>query len=269
MALYSFSVRNKETGEYTRDTVNHELAFLDYFAAQFNNQEELMRFLGVDPEKYDDIVIEYQHDHETKRLPIFFDAGELERLTDKMVDIIDFEQYDSVYEAIALAYNSPTFMRVSPTVPETNDFNKILIRLQIEDVPERALVSDMLYIKAYEHIKNGRTRLLREYMMSSYTAVRKAYMVERNLSYIFGDRRVKPGSPHTKKELQREFRYKTMSIYEILQDLNLTEYEDILVTRVLNNNDESAYEELKASSMERLKYLAPVMSYLDRKRRQR
>ncbi len=266
MASYSFCVRDKKTGEYIRDTRNHELAFLDFFATRFNNQEELMRFLGVDTSLYDDISIGYMSNHELRILPIFFDAPELEAIVREMVTISSLEEYPSIYDAIAVAYNFPKGVQVASRVPECDASGKILLRLQIEDMPTKALKAGLLHQKAHEFITKGYRRVFNDEMNSSYLSVRKAYMAIRNENYINGNHIMKPGSNMTMEELVDRHNSETMSIYQILERVELTPYEERLVTRVLNNDDEEAYEELMASNVERLKYLSPVLAYLSKAR---
>ena len=124
MALYSFCVRKKGTDNYVRANARHELAFLDYFAMRFNSKEELMKFLGADPQKYDDIAITYQSNHEFKILPIYFDAKELDQILGLMIDISKFSDCKNIYEIIALAYNNPKMLTIKK-IPEVKTLDEI------------------------------------------------------------------------------------------------------------------------------------------------
>ena len=52
MAKYSFYVRDKKTGQNLYSKSRQPLPLLDFFASQFNNKEELMQFLGVNPPSF-------------------------------------------------------------------------------------------------------------------------------------------------------------------------------------------------------------------------
>ena len=59
--------------------------------------------------------------------------------------------------------------------------------------------------------------------------------------------------------------YDILQAYNILKVLTLTSYEENLIARIFAD-DEIAYEELMASSADRLEYLKPLLIYLAERR---
>lgn len=270
MALYSFSVRDKKTGEYIRDDKRFDLAFLDYFAMQFNDEKELMKFLGIDLDKYDNIVIEYSNNHERKFLPILFDAPKLEEIVRGMVSFP--QSYSSVYENIATGYKYPGMVEISEKVPNINATSKLLIFTRILDRDNEAVADKLnkngyLHDKAVEFAKKGYSSVLTDEMTSSYMKMRKLYMGLRELGFISGGCSKKPICNTTMEEVLNKLATEGKTIDEITGSLKLTPYEELLISRVLNESDEEAYKELKSCSLERLRYLEPVFRYIDSERR--
>jgi len=272
MALYSFCVRKKGTNEYACAHVKHELAFLDYFAMQFNSKEELLKFLGAHLDKYDDIAIIYQNNHQKKILPLYFDAPELERITKSMVDFSKLNECDSIYLMLAYAYRNGKLLKIKSSVLEKSvDFERIVAKISLHNRPEVAFRTRLLNKKALEHWNNGYEDMFKRELSKSYMNVRKAYMSLRENDYISGQKNPKKVPNLTMQEIINRHieavnkTYDVFTAYNILKKLTLTSYEENLIVRILSD-DENAYEELMASDVERLEYLKPIIDYLDERR---
>ncbi len=260
MALYSFAVRKKGEEKYSRSGIRHELAFLDYLSMQFNNKEELIRFLLENPEQYDDIVITYRHNNETKIIPVYFDAVELKHIVNPLIDFGPLAEADNIYYQIARAYKNPSCVKVETELEETEDFDKIMAEILYDNRFKKAYNMHLINKKACEYAEDNFTQGFIREMLSSYLNIRKAYAFGRKSNYIKGNARVKNVPPLHREEIIRQFEAENPRYMPIL---DTTPYENILFARIING-DESAYEELMAFDIERLEYLKPILDYLGR-----
>lgn len=271
MALYSFCVKKKGASNYTRANMRHELPFLDFLAMQFSSKQELLKFLGVDPEKFEDIAIVYQNNRTEKILPLYFDAPELETISREMIDLSSLDECDTLIEALALGYTFPDLAKVATEVPTLRQVDDIISKIAYDNRPRVAFRKNRMNQKAVEYYENGRYEMFRNELMRSYLGIRKAYMSLRETNHIVGKTKAKVAPTLTMQELVKrhsEAKNKTFEIlraYEILKSLTLTSYEESLVVRILAD-DENAYEELMASDTERLEYLSPLIVYLNERR---
>ena len=179
MALYSFCVRRKGTNKYVRAHMKHDLPFLDFFAMQFNNKQELIRFLGADLEKYDDVAIIYKNNHTDKILPIYFDSPQLEVISKSMLDFELLADCETIKEALAVAYNSPGLIKVAIEVPTIREVDEIIERIAHSDLPEKAYDTGRMNKKAVEYYEKCRYDMFKQELMRSYIGIRKAYMALR------------------------------------------------------------------------------------------
>lgn len=251
MALYSFCVRKKGTTSYVSGNNKHELAFLDYFATRFNNKEELLNFLGVSPLIYDDIKICYQSNHEMKILPIYFDARELEDIVTKMINFKSLDELTDTLK-ITIAYQNKTNIDVKKIVPRLHITDNIMQRIFYSDRPYIAFDNKLLHSKAVEYWEDRKVLLLEREMFSSYLNIRKCYEFLRKNNYIVPSKVIKSVSNITMQEIANDL------IYERFNNESLTDYEANLLERV-NNNDETSYEELMGSSIEKVEKLKPFI----------
>ena len=143
MALYSFCVRKRGTENYVPANKKHDLPFLDYMAMRFNNKEELMKFLGADLQKYDDIAIRYQANGEEIILPVYFDAKELDEISGLMVDLNQLEDCKTAYELLAVAYKNPGNVGIKK-VPDVKTLD-VLARAALKEwQSEKTVPSDIV-----------------------------------------------------------------------------------------------------------------------------
>ena len=272
MALYSFCVKKIGTTEYAIGHTKHELAFLDYLAMQFNSKEELLKFIGAPLDKYDDIAIVYQNNGEKKVLPLYFDAPELENVCKSMINFNSLEECDSIYLMLAYGYTYGGLISIDKSIStENKDFDKIAEKILTDSRVKIAYKAGLANEKVLQLWDEGYDNAVKRELAKSYINFRKAYMSLRDNDYILGKENPKEVPSYTLKELIKrhtEAINKTKEIcnvYNALKDLKLTSYEENLVVRILRD-DENAYEELMASSTDRLEYLKPLLDYLAEKR---
>ena len=286
MARYSFAFQDRETGKYIGDPDRKfELAFLDYFAMWFDNKEQLIRFLNLDPVNVSDIAIMYHSGGEEKLLPIFFDAPELWAIVSEMVRIPSSESFDSIYEALAVSYVFPEGVkagRVQVRHEAANAISKILIYMRtvdcLQDLPSEAYRTGYLDKIAFSVI--GNHKQFQEAMTSSYLCLRKAYMFLRfRKQFISGEVSKKRDVPDlSMSELVHNYKIRIGYQVGILGELNelssdeRTEHQknrDSYETELLERArySDEAYEELRALPPDRLDALAPEIARVENYRR--
>ena len=190
MALYQFCA-HKKGGNFKRakhifGEAKHDLQILDLISMQFNNKEDLMRFLGVDLEEYDDIAITYQSNGEPQKLDVILaDAPELDDILYSMVDFGVIEEYDEILK-LALAYDTPKYVTVTNKVDrELLGFNKIKQTLISEPWRvENAFNVGLLHRRAYEFYARGQYDLFMNEITRSYLTIRKLYTYLRSRGLI-------------------------------------------------------------------------------------
>ena len=273
MARYSFCVKDKSNPKKVLCLDGkYDLPFLVYFIAQFNNEKELLKFLGLNPNEYESIKIGYKVEKTLKLLPIYFDAPILEKISKSMIDFEAFFECGNVYEEIALAYKNPQMLKIAKKVPRTREAYTIVEATLNGPKPKAGFLNN----EALDHYSKYNAELYQtdgdsEYhrdkftkeLMSSYIQIYKAYAHLRANGLIRPEIIEHNVPNYTMKEIIDSYGRSEMSlIYEILKGLNLTEYEEILVNKILNG-DENAYEELKNSDVETVERLMPLIRYLD------
>ena len=269
MALYSFGVRKKGETEIQTSNQKFELPFLDFFAMQFNNQRELISFLGADPDVYDGIWICYKHAGKCKYLPIYFDAPELEQICAHMIDFDRIKGTSSIYEMLAVAYDRKRLLQVGQ-VPEISATNKIISKIASNDLIDMAARMHYINKKALEYWENGIEIFFATELMSSYIQIRKAYTFLRENGYLSGLADSKEVPVMTMQTLvQRynerqtfiEYTNELSVVANILNSLEITPYEEFLISQALNG-DEASFEILMVSDIERVIYLKPILDYI-------
>ena len=296
MALYTFYVKKKDENKFVSANIHHELAFLDFFAMQFDNKKELMKFLGVDFSKYDDIGIMYRTTLKNGKktvvlLPIYFDAFELNQIAGSMVDVSKLKGR-TIYENLAIAYNNPKMVKTKKSVPMIKPVEEIL-----ESVIELAENKEQLYegsnsygdleqvantfgvtsvrisqikanaLKTYE---NEIKRSLGNDLTRSYLVIRRAYETLRSKGILKGNlMRSKRNLPSLtmgriyESYIAKNDRDYYTNKYSSSSNLHLTEYEEYLLQQISYGDEEAcarAAEELMKSSTERLEALNPFIS---------
>jgi len=266
MALYSFCVRKKGTNNYIRANMRHELSFLDFFAMKFNNKRELMQFLGADLNKYDDIAITYQNNHEAKFLPIYFDAIHLDQITSAMINLDAIDNYESIYEALAVAYKNPSVLKIKE-VPIIKTVDEIVGRIAYENRPTLAFRNNRMNQKALEYYENGRNEMFRVELMKSYLNIRKAYMSLRENGQITSKKVLKKVPNVTMQTIYDNYQnrmtniFKYQKAYETFKLIKTTPYEDVLIQRIIEGDDD-AYDELMQTDLERIEKLKPILDFI-------
>lgn len=252
MANYSFCVRKKGEEAFARGSAQHALPFLDYFATRFNSKEELLKFLGLNPDEYDDIRICYNSEHQVKTLPIYFDARELEEMAISMLDFGENEVLTERFKIVA-AYQDRNSYRVSGLVPKTYITTDILKRLLYGTRPMRANERDLLHDRAYNSFIYGRLQEAEDELLKSYLSMRKVYTFLREDEAIQPCRVEKPTTNQTMEEVQNNIIFVNFNTEE------LGTYECNLIMRV-NSGDEAAYDELMGLDIEQIEKLTPYVN---------
>ena len=272
MARYSFCViRKSNPTEALYLKGKYDLPFLVCFAAQFNNQKELLKFLGLNPNEYKSIEIGYKVEKTFKFLPIYFDAPIIVRIGTSMVDFTAFEECGNVYEEIALAYRNPKLLKTSKIVPETREVYTIIDRTLKGPKPSEELINDAAlehYLKYNQEFyqRDGDSDFHRdkfaEKLREGFIQIYKAY-IHLRANGLMQPEVVNHQVPnYTMQEIIDSYGKSGMTlIYDILEGMKLTEYEEIIISRIIRG-DEDAYEELMANDAERLEYLRPILPYL-------
>ena len=251
MALYSFCVRKKGNTGYFKGNFKHDLVFLDYFATRFNNKEELLKFLGVDPKVYDDIKICYQNNREMKLLPIYFDSRDLEEIVSNMIDFKSINELNDLLK-ITIAYHDKNTFEVKKIVPKNYITIDIIKRIFYSDRPYLAFDAKLLHAKAIEYWEERKEILLEREMLSGYLNIRKCYEYLRRNDYITPNKRAKRVPDITMQEIVNDL------IYERFNSNDLNDYQNNLIARV-NDGDETSYEELMGNSIEEIENLKPYV----------
>lgn len=274
VARYSFCVKKKNAPkEYLYLKGNYDLPFLTYFAAQFNNKNELLNFLGLSSNEFDSIEIRYQENSTSKFLPIYFDAPILAKISEAMLDFKAFEECGNVYEKIALAYRYPEMLKTLRDVPNTNETNIIIYKTLEGTKPNSSLINNEAlyhYLKYHDELcqidasSDFHCNKFFKQLKRSYIQIYKAYIHLRTNDLIKPQLVSHQIPNYNMEDIVSSYGKSEFAImYELLESLNLTEYEKILVDNIINGS-ESAYEELKSSDSATLERLMPLIRQLDR-----
>lgn len=268
MAKYSFYVRDKETGQNLYSKNRHPLQFLDFFASQFNNKEELMRFLGVNPEKYDEIGILYKVSGEVKNLKVYFDSLELEEMSRSVINLPFPYTSLLIKERMALGYVYPRLITYANIIPESDATKEITRRISIPGFADKAYLDGLLDAKTLEYYEKGEFDRIPNHLLKHYLLLRRVYEALRNDYYLIASEdKMNQTSNITMKEIIDTYNDSfNANFYKKLMKVNLSLDEQILIGKALIDSDEEAYELLKASPTERLEVLNPIIDYISKKR---
>lgn len=269
MARYSFYVHKKDIdlNLYTRK--RYPLPFLDYFATQFNNREELIKFLGCELDQYDDIGVVYKSEGTVKNLQLYYDSLELEKIAGSLIRLPFSHTGLLVKERLALGYKFPKMVRCETQVPDSDQAKEITRRIYM--IPGFAdMAHELEYIDdhTYEYYKKGDHDHLHRHLLKSYLSLRKVYALLRSEYYLIGNPEiVKPEVDFTMQGvIQNYSEVFDERMQVLLRGLLLTPEEEQLVARILFDLDEASYDLLMASPSERLNYLKPLITEINKRR---
>ena len=269
MARYSFGVHEKGTDRILYSRKRFSLPFLDYFALQFNNSSELIRFLGADPEKYDDIEIVYKSEGTVKNLQIYYDSLELEKISGSLIRLPLSHTSMLVKERLAIGYAYPKTVKVSTQIPDSSQAKEITRRIHmIPGFADMAHELEYLDGHTYDYYKKGDYDHLHRHLLKSYLSLRKIYTLLRNNYYLIGNPDiVKSGIDFTMQDILKNYSISfDDKVYKLSRRLLLTPEEETLVAKILIDSDSESYDLLMASSPERLNYLKPLINEINERR---
>ncbi len=284
MALYQFCAKRKG-GNFHRvkhilGEAKHDLQILDLISMQFNTKEELMEHLGLSLEEFDDIAITYKSNGEPRKLDVILsDAPELEDILYSMTEFGHLEEYEDINIRLAIAYDNPATVQTTNEVNrESWGFKRINQTLLADPYrPEGAFNVNLLHRRAFEFYSRGQDEAFNAEITKSYLTIRKIYTYLRSRGYLKPSKEIKPNVPLNLKTIISELeRVQDDSIYNkimsILAKLNTTDYEEGLITRILNG-DHDALEQLMSLDAHELEkfqeLLALLPQYLEEVRKRR
>jgi hypothetical protein len=227
-----------------------------------------MKFLGVNPEKYDDIGILYKVGSEVKNLKVYCDSLELEEISRSVLNLPFPYTSLLVKERVALGYVYPRLVTCATIIPESSSSKEITRRITIPGFAEASHAIGLLDDKTLEYYNKGEDDRISNHLLKHYLLLRRVYEALRNNYYVIPDKSVeKSVSDVTMQEIVEQYgSCFNKTFYRKLMQSNLSLDEITLIGKVLFDDDESAYGLLKASTSERLEVLKPVLDYIEKRR---
>lgn len=274
MSLYSFCVKAKNGKFHRLKGIScedkHSLQILDLISMQFDTKKDLMRYLDIDLNRFDDIAITYRSQGKDRKLEVILSGAD--ELKDVAYSTIDFDYLSDLGDPslqLALAYYSSKGLKIVNQVDiHRFGFDRIYRTFcnQASNFDSGVNV-EVLNNQAVRLFNEGQQQLFLREVSKYYLTVRRMYSCLIENGALSRKENLEVSPMLTLKELVNDFfnsnspNNPKIEMLDLLANLNLNDMESELINAILEG-DNNAMAELMAFDATKLEKFREFLSLL-------